>query len=139
MKETLHQVFTEFSLTIDFIMDRLGFGGDTDAEFGEKRTQRIHKNRGNLGHRMFQYLWHLGTIVLVVGTLAGLCILAAQYEVSRAGVGKVWNASQITNLSVMSTSPEESPHLFVIPVRPIKGTNLIAVSKLSQKKPRERC
>ena len=116
-------------------MDRSGFGDYTGVESGELETQKIHKNRRNWGHITFQYLWHSGVILLVIGTLTGLCLLAAQYEVSMAAVGKVGNVSNITNKSVVSKNPKKGPNLFILPVRPVQGTGIIDLSKLEVESP----
>ena len=79
--------------------------------------------------RVFHYVWHIGTMLLILGNLIGLCVIAAQLEVSRVAVSSVWNASH-SNMSVMSTSPR----LFLIPMRPIDGTDLIAAKALRVKR-----
>ena len=62
-------------------------------------------------------------------------MLAAQYEVLMAEVGKVGNVSNITNQSVVSKNPKKGPNLFILPVRPVQGTGIIDLSKLEVESP----
>ena len=120
-------------------MERLGSGGDSDAEFGGKRDQRNHGTTttttitttsiGNVGNRVFHYVWHVGTMLLILGNLIGLCVISAQLEVSRVAVSSVWNASH-SNLSVMNTSPR----LILIPMKSIDRTDLNADKALRVKR-----
>ena len=120
-------------------MERFDFGGDSDAEFGEERDRRYHGNTTtatttttstrNVSQRVFHYVWHIGTMLLILGNLIGLCVISAQLEVSRVAVSSVWNASH-SNLSVMNTSPR----LILIPMKSIDGTDLNAAKALRVKR-----
>ena len=120
-------------------MEGFGLGNYTGVETGEIETQRVHRNKRNMGQTIFQYLWHLVLILLVIGTLIGLKLgsslfIAAQYRVTMAGVEKTGNFSPITNQSVVSKNLERGPDLLLLPVGSIQGTNLIDVSKLRVKR-----
>ena len=95
-----HWSSVKLSLSVDTIMERLGFDGGSDVELGGERDQKGH---GTVTTITSTTIGNIGTILLVLGTFIELCG-AAQLEVSRGAVGTVWNTSQ-SNIGVMSRSP----------------------------------
>ena len=114
-----HWISVKFSLSVDTIMERLGFDGGSDVELGGERNRRDH---GTVTTTTTTTIGDIGIILLILGTFIGLCG-AAQPEVSRVVVGTVWNTSR-SNIGVMSTSHR----LFFIPVVK-EEKDLIPVSK----------
>ena len=114
-------------------MERFEFGGDSDAESGEERDRRYRGNTttatGNVSQRVFHYVWHIGTMLLILGNLIGLCVISAQLEVSRVAVSSMWNSSH-NNLSVNS-------RLILIPMKSMNGTNLKDAKALRVKRSNE--
>ena len=140
MKNTLTPVITEFGPYCDIIMDRVKFGDDTEKEMGDvesQSTMKLHRSRKSWKHVTFQYIWHSATILLVLGTLAGLCHLAVQYKVTVDEIEKVGEVNNITSKSVVDKVPERGPTLYVVPVRPMHGTEVLDLGKLKVKRSNE--
>ena len=118
-------------------MDRLNFGGDTEKDVGDVESQgtaKMHRSRRSGKRVTYQYIWHSAIILLVLGTLAGLCNLAVQYRVAVEGIEKVGEVREITSKSVMDKVPGRGPTLYVLPVRTMQGTEVLDLGKLRVKR-----
>ena len=106
---------------------------DSDAESSEVMRRRYHGSAatatGNVSQRVFYYVWNIGTVLLILGNLIGLCVISAQLEDSRVAVSSMWNSSH-HNLSVNS-------RLILIPMKSMNGTILKEAKALRVKRSSE--
>ena len=64
-------------------MDRARLSENTEKEMEDIESQKQNKNEKSLRHIVYHYVWYFLFTVMVLSTLAGLCMLAVKLGMTR--------------------------------------------------------
>ena len=112
-------------------MDRVRIGGDAGKDVESQGEEEMHRSSKSGKSRMYRYIVHSAALLLFLGTLAGLVSSAVQYRVAVGDVGRVGEVRKFISKSVKDRVSGESPKVYILPMRAMKGTEGLGLGVLT--------